>query len=128
MKLENIVKGIAAATVAVGLAVSFPTYAKKPVLKRNSKTHQRYKPGSCMEAIWEEVHPYVVRGCEVIRSKNKKCVQQVESKCIDYLDGGNPKIAQHTYSVCLGKELSRKSKRAQITIQAKDVSKSRACR
>ena len=131
MKLENIVKSIAAVTVAVGLAASAPVYGKSK-LERSSKNHKREKLGLCMEAIWKEVHPYVIQGCKAIQSKSKYCVNQTEQKCIGKLDGGNPKISQHMYSVCVGKVLSKRSKKtgvnAQVTIQAPPAYKRRDCR
>ena len=131
MMLENIVKGIATATLAVGLVVSTPVYGKS-TLERSSKSHKREKLGLCMEAIWKEVHPYVAQGCKAIRSKNKYCVDQTEQKCIDKLNGGNPKISQHSYSVCLGKALSKRSEKtgvnAQVTIQAPPAYRNRSCR
>jgi hypothetical protein len=77
--------------------------------------NMRYRP-FCMDEVFDEFEPYVKSGCKAIQQSSKKsesyvakCVDQVQDKCIEKLDGGKPKSVAINYAKCIGAELSRQS-------------------
>ncbi len=78
--------------------------------------NMRYRP-FCMDEVFDEFEPIVKRGCSAIQQKKSKtykaeiakCVEQVQDKCIEYLDGGKPKEVAKKYAACIGAELSKQS-------------------
>ena len=84
----------------------------KPLFNRD----MRYKP-FCMDEVFDEFEPLVEKGCNAIQQQNSKtikydvskCVEQVQDRCIDNLNGGKPKQVAKNYANCISAELSRQS-------------------